>query len=75
MDLDARTPSVSRRRLIGRIVFLVVTLIALYFVLPGVLATFDALPRLRDLDGFLVGGGEHVRVGVCRHASGSMMRP
>jgi uncharacterized protein (TIRG00374 family) len=49
MDIDARTPSVSRRRLIGRIVFLVVTLIAFYFVLPGLLATFDALPRLRDV--------------------------
>ncbi len=34
-----------------------------------------ALPRLRDLDGLRGGGGEHVRVGVCRHASGSMMRP
>ncbi len=34
---------------IGRIVFLVITLIAFYFVLPGLLATFDALPRLRDV--------------------------
>jgi uncharacterized protein (TIRG00374 family) len=49
MDVDARAPSVSRRRLIGRIAFLVVTLIAFYFVLPGLLATFDALPRLRDV--------------------------
>jgi uncharacterized protein (TIRG00374 family) len=39
----------SRRRVIGRIAFLVVTLIAFYFVLPGLLATFDALPRLRDI--------------------------
>ena len=28
---------------------MVVTLIAFYFVLPGLLATFDALPRLRDV--------------------------
>ncbi|MGZ4799119.1 MAG: lysylphosphatidylglycerol synthase transmembrane domain-containing protein [Acidimicrobiia bacterium] len=39
----------SRRRVIGRIAFLVITLIAFYFVLPGLLATFDALPRLRDV--------------------------
>jgi uncharacterized protein (TIRG00374 family) len=39
----------ARRRLIGRIVFLLITLIAFYFVLPGLLATFDALPRLRDV--------------------------
>jgi uncharacterized protein (TIRG00374 family) len=39
----------ARRRLIGRIAFLVITLIAFYFVLPGLLATFDALPRLRDV--------------------------
>jgi uncharacterized protein (TIRG00374 family) len=39
----------SRRRLIGRIAFLVITLIAFYFVLPGLLATFDALPRLRSV--------------------------
>ena len=38
-----------RRRLVGRIAFLVITLIAFYFVLPGLLATFDALPRLRDV--------------------------
>jgi hypothetical protein len=30
-------------------VFLVVTLVAFYFVLPGLLATFDSLPRLRDV--------------------------
>ena len=29
--------------------FLVITLVAFYFVLPGLLATFDALPRLRDV--------------------------
>ena len=39
----------ARRRLIGRIVFLAITLVAFYFVLPGLLATFDALPRLRDV--------------------------
>src|ERR1700712_1962694 len=39
----------SRRKGIGRIAFLAVTLIAFYFVLPGLLATFDALPRLRDV--------------------------
>lgn len=49
MGIDAGPPPVSRRRLIGRIVFLVVTLVAFYFVLPGLLATFDALPRLRDV--------------------------
>lgn len=43
------TATHSRRRLIGRIAFLLVTLIAFYFVLPGLLATFDALPRLRDI--------------------------
>lgn len=35
--------------MIGRIAFLVITLIAFYFVLPGLLATFDALPRLRNV--------------------------
>jgi uncharacterized protein (TIRG00374 family) len=49
MGTDAYPPRLSRGRLIGRIVFLVVTLIAFYFVLPGLLATFDALPRLRDV--------------------------
>ena len=44
-DYEAR----RAERLIGRIVFMVVTLIAFYFVLPGLLATFDALPRLRDV--------------------------
>lgn len=39
----------NRRRVVGRITFLVVTLIAFYFVLPGLLATFDAVPRLRDV--------------------------
>ena len=56
-DRGLRTPTLdvvteashARRRLIGRIVFLVITLIAFYFVLPGLLATFDALPRLRDV--------------------------
>jgi uncharacterized protein (TIRG00374 family) len=43
------TASPSRRRIVGRIVFLAITLIAFYFVLPGLLATFDALPRLRDV--------------------------
>jgi uncharacterized protein (TIRG00374 family) len=43
------TAAHTRRRLIGRIAFLVVTLIAFYFVLPGLLATFNALPRLRDV--------------------------
>jgi uncharacterized protein (TIRG00374 family) len=43
------TATHSRRRLVGRIAFLAVTLIAFYFVLPGLLATFDALPRLRDI--------------------------
>jgi uncharacterized protein (TIRG00374 family) len=49
MDNDAQTPAVSRRRIVWRAIFLVLTLVAFYFVLPGLLATFDALPRLRDV--------------------------
>jgi uncharacterized protein (TIRG00374 family) len=37
----------NRRRVAGRIAFLLVTLVAFYFVMPGLLATFDAVPRLR----------------------------
>ncbi len=47
--MDASAHAKARRRLVGRAVFMVVTLIAFYFVLPGLLATFDALPRLRDV--------------------------
>jgi uncharacterized protein (TIRG00374 family) len=43
MPVDAR----NRRRVAGRIAFLLITLIAFYFVMPGLLATFDAVPQLR----------------------------
>lgn len=36
-----------RRQIAGRIAFLAVTLVAFYFVMPGLLATFDAVPQLR----------------------------
>jgi uncharacterized protein (TIRG00374 family) len=49
MGTDAPTTAMPRRRIVMRVVFLLVTLVAFYFVLPGLLATFDALPRLRDV--------------------------
>jgi uncharacterized protein (TIRG00374 family) len=49
MATDAQSARATRRKIIGRVGFLVIMLVALYFVLPGLLATFDALPRLRDV--------------------------
>ena len=47
------TAAHTRRRVIGRVVFLVVTLIAFYFVLPGLLATFSAPPAPGRLPGLV----------------------
>jgi uncharacterized protein (TIRG00374 family) len=44
--LSAGPPSTSRRRIVMRVVMLVVTGVALYLVLPGLIAMFGSLPQL-----------------------------
>ena len=45
----APTARSNRRRTIGRIVLLVAFAVSLYFVLPGLLALFGAIPQLREV--------------------------